>query len=105
MICNRQHGGSARDCACRHVNGEGWDECPTVTPSRDELELIRQVRSGAFPDWEITRKGLRALAAMSPKLVPTLTGDICQTCGSPNMIRTGTCLTCQNCGDASAGCS
>ncbi len=78
---------------------------PFLAPSHAELELIRQVRDGAHPGWEITPKGLNALAMASPKQVAAFSGDICQTCGSPNMVRTGTCLTCQNCGDTSAGCS
>lgn len=76
MICHRLHGGSVRNCECR-LPGDGWAECPPEA-----------------------RKEIRNAVRM-----PSFSGDICATCGSPDMIRAGTCLLCRNCGDTSGGCS
>lgn len=78
-ICNRLYGGSVKNCDCR-LPGDGWAECP---PEAQGI-LVSVPRA---------------------VMLPSLSGDICATCGSPDMIRTGTCLTCQNCGDTSGGCS
>jgi hypothetical protein len=73
VICRRLYGGSARDCECRLPAG-GWAECPP--PAR------------------------RVIPRVAP---PSLSGDLCDQCGSAQMIRAGTCLLCLNCG-TSEGC-
>lgn len=94
MNCNRLNGGSVRDCACR-LKGGGWAECPTQ--ARRVLPKVSSDIAASMADHSPT--------ALMPEPAPQLSGDICQSCGSPNMVRTGTCLTCQNCGDTSGGCS
>ncbi len=81
-VCERLYGGSIKDCACRLPNLAGWAECP------DEARGILAPAPAPQP-------------APQPR---TLTGDICDDCGSPNMTRAGTCLLCLNCGSTSGGC-
>lgn len=130
MRCERLHGGSIKDCACRLSDG-GWLPCPPdAPPLSEELRFIQEVRDGQFTDLEITPKGLRVLDALKPTLaikraaeipdpagfsrrgrthvsVPLgqFSGDLCPECGGAKMLRTGTCLTCQDCGGTSGGCS
>lgn len=75
MICQRSLGGNIRDCACRLPDEAGWAECPS-----EFRGIIIQKR-------------------------PALSGEFCQSCGSPNMVRAGTCMLCRDCGDSSGGCS
>lgn len=91
--CARLHGGSVRDCRCMLRNGGGWAECPPQA---------RRVMPKLSPSIIVSMADTSPTALLP---IPRLSGDICQTCGSPNMIRTGTCLTCVECGDSSGGCS
>jgi hypothetical protein len=98
MKCNRQQGGSCRDCECR-LPETGWLPCPDeaqgVLAPVDPPPLF--IGATTVVEWEVTPQAqVRS---------PALSGDMCHSCGNFAMVRTGTCLTCQACGDASGGCS
>jgi len=71
MTCNRQHGGSCRDCECRLSDGT-WAQCPPAARG-----IISFARGQGF------------------------TGDICADCGGARMVRSGACEVCSDCGATS----
>jgi hypothetical protein len=92
VICQRQIGGSVKDCECMLPNQGGWLECP---PEARGILVAYGVGTPATAGDEF-RSVLQH---------EVYSGDICQECGSPDMVRTGTCLTCQRCGSSNGGCS
>jgi hypothetical protein len=119
-LCNRLRGGSVRDCVCRLPAELGWLDCPPdaqgllepIEPPRppktmaeaaiDMVEDNAAVIGGlypAFPRASFWDKPAPALVA------PRLSGDICDSCGSPNLQWAGTCKVCRDCGSSAGGCS
>jgi len=68
--CNREHGGSARDCVCR-LPGGGWLECP---------ESARRI----LPRPAIKVSGDICLDCGSANVTRAGTCLLCQDCGSTN---------------------
>lgn len=105
-ICNRQYGGSVKDCHCRLAGPDGgWLECPEdargilgpdPNPAanaafRSEVHALNRSVSIGLPAPAIGRAPAPGGKAMG------FTGSICQHCGSVRMVRNGVCETCLDC--------
>ncbi len=101
-ICNRQYGGSVRDCLRCKLPGR-WLECPPeargrlVPASVAAASLPPVIGFAALP----TQTAAQATALARAK---GYTGTMCDGCGSFNMKRNGACEVCDDCGHT-GGCS
>jgi hypothetical protein len=102
--CSRLRGQSAYFCPCRHLEGDGWEDCP-VSARGILLAVYREPEYALNePHAEPAARAPDRSTARSVALSQGYTGNFCDDCGGARMTRSGTCEKCEDCGSTS-GCS
>jgi hypothetical protein len=98
-FCNRLHGKSIKDCACRLPHKGGWMLCPPE--ARGLLEPVEPARRAPISAPSVFSVGPSVVKPSGPI---SYSGEMCREPGCGGFtIRTGSCMTCQSCG-ANEGC-
>jgi hypothetical protein len=104
--CKRLQGRSVRECICKLPNEAGWAQCPEeaqglLEPVPVDSPPPAPAAAAAKPDGELLMAP--SIHAVGRSVLPSPSGEMCESCGSFNTVRTGTCVTCHDCYHA-GGC-